>query len=105
MIVTMVTTDPYIASRHPDESTTPHQVFEGTKKECEQYLLDVYNNKMDAPYASRVCDAVRFSNKSNNIDGMSRYCLKGKHLCFSYDSRYWEITTKKQLAKDLQEKK
>ena len=97
MIVTEVTTCPYIASRHPNESTSPHIIFEGTKKQCEAYILDIYNLKMDAPYAGTVAEALRFCRKRESIDGLSRSSFKGHHLRFDYDSRIYEVTTKKNL--------
>jgi hypothetical protein len=93
MVVFFTSTDPYIASRHGEKNGIE---FEGTKKQCERYLLDLYNDMMDAPFASRICDAVRLCNKLNKIDGLSRSALKGHRLSFSYDSRVWEIMTKKE---------
>ena len=97
MVVFFTSTDPYIASRNLEKNGI---VFEGTKKECENYLLKLYNDKMNAPYATRVCDAVRFCNKLNQIDGLSRSSLKGHRLSFSYDSRFWEIMTKKEVKNE-----
>lgn len=97
MVVFFTSTDPYIASRNREKNGV---VFEGSKKECENYLLKLYNDKMNAPYATRVCDAVRFCNKLNQIDGLSRSSLKGHRLSFSYDSRFWEIMTKKEVENE-----
>lgn len=97
MVVFFTSTDPYIAGRHGEKNGV---VFEGSKKECEKYLLELYNDKMDAPYATKVCDAVRFCNKLIQIDGLSRSALKGHRLSFSYDSRVWEIMTKKEAAEE-----
>lgn len=92
MVVFFTSTDPYIASRCGEKKGIE---FEGTKKECERYLLDLYNDRMNV-HASRICDAVRFCNKMNKVDGLSRSALKGHRLSFSYDSRVWEIMTKKE---------
>lgn len=99
MVVITRTTCPYIASRN-GEKTYWTIVFEGTKKQCECYILDVYNQKVNAPYATSVAQAIRFTKKQRTIDGLSRWFLQGpnrnrKFLQLDYDSRIWRTATKK----------
>lgn len=64
MVVVFKCNDPYIASRHGEETCI---TFEGSKKECEKYLLDVFIDQ-ESRIFSRVCDAVRYSNRRDNFD-------------------------------------
>lgn len=96
MVVTKLTTDPYIASRNYSESTTGKIVFEGTKKECEEFLLDEFNKHFDT-YAESVSEALRWTDKRGCYDGLYRLPYKGKNLYMNWDSRHWEIKHKKDV--------
>lgn len=88
MVVVFQCTDPYIASRNREETCI---CFEGTKKECEQYLLREFEDQESRVF-SRTCDAVRYSNRRGNFDGLYRDNHGGLYL--RYDSRALEIMTK-----------
>ena len=92
MIVKFSSIDPYIASRYGENTCI---VFEGTKKQCENYLLDLFNEKDDF-YAQNIGEAIKKSNKRGNWDGLFRSTCKGHRAYFRYDSRQWEIMTKKE---------
>lgn len=97
MVVTKVTTCPYIASRNYGESTSEQIIFEGTKKECEYFLLDEFNDKFQNEiYAETVGKAVRWSNHKGCYDGLFRI-KKGGRLYMNWDSRVWEIKFKKEV--------
>ena len=70
--------------------------FEGTKKECENFLLDLFNEKNEL-FAQSVGEAIRMSNRRGNYDGLFRSSCKGHRAYFRYDSRSWEIMTKKEF--------
>lgn len=95
MIVTKQTTNPYIASRNYGESVEPQVVFEGNKKECEEYLLEVFNENEGTNYDS-VGSAIRFSNHRGTYDGIFR--TEKKRLYMNFDSRYWEIINKNEIG-------
>jgi hypothetical protein len=97
MLVIKKTTCPYIASRN-NESTDYSVVFEGTKNECEQYLLDIVNENFDCQYFESIRKALTFFRKKNTHDGI----WKLKRINLSYDSREWHICTKKEF-KEIQE--
>jgi hypothetical protein len=90
MVVVYQCTDPYIASRYREETCI---AFDGTKKECERFLLDEFDDQ-ESRIFPRVCDAVRYSNKRNKFDGLFRDGRKSLYL--RYDSRLWEIMPKKE---------
>ena len=88
MVVVFQSLDPYIASRHREQTCI---AYEGTKKECEKFLLDEFMDQ-ESRIFSRTCDAVRYSNRRGNFDGLYRDSHGGLYL--RYDSRAWEIMTK-----------
>ena len=88
MVVLFQCMDPYIASCHREETCI---AYEGTKKECEKFLLSEFEDQ-ESRIFSRTCDAVRYSNRRGNFDGLYRDNHGGLYL--HYDSRYWEIMTK-----------
>lgn len=88
MVVIFQCMDPYIASRHREETCI---AYEGTKKECEKFLLNEFEDQESRVF-SRTCDAVRYSNRRDNYDGLFRDSSGGLYL--RYDSRHWEIMTK-----------
>ena len=92
MIVYFTSENPYIASRNNEHNGI---VFEGTKKECEGYLLELFN-KYDELYACSVGEAIRKSNKRGHYDGLFRDSGKGHRCYFRYDSRSWDIMHKKE---------
>ena len=90
MVVVFQSLNPYIASRHREETCI---AYEGTKKECENFLLIEFENQESRVF-SRLCDAVRYSNNRGNFDGLYRD-NKGT-LYLRYDSRMLEIMTKEE---------
>ena len=90
MVVVFQCMDPYIASRNREETCI---AYEGTKKECEKFLLDEFMDQESRVF-SRTCDAVRYSNRHGNFDGLYRDNHGGLYL--RYDSCHWEIMTKKE---------
>lgn len=94
MVVVFKCNDPYIASRNREETCI---TFEGSKKGCEKYLLDVFMDQ-ESRIFSRVCDAVLYSNRRDNFDGLFRNQYGNKSLYLRYDSRSWEIMTKKEAV-------
>lgn len=90
MVVVFQCTDPYIASRNREKTCI---TFEGTKKECEMFLLYEFDDQ-ESRIFPRVCDAVRYSNRRNNYDGLFRDGNNSLYL--RYDSRLWEIMPKKE---------
>lgn len=100
MVVTKKTIDPYIASRNYGESTSEQIVFEGTKKECEKFLLDEFNDRFQNEIqCDSVGQAIRWSNKRGCLDGLYRNNYHGKNLFMHWDSRYWEIKHKNEVEK------
>lgn len=98
MVVTFRYIDPFIASRH-GRDINESIVFEGSKKECENYLLNEFNDCFSSEtFQDSVKNAVRWSNKRNCFDGLFR-TLKQKRLYMNWDSRQWEIKFKKELIK------
>lgn len=98
MVVTKVTTCPYIASHNYGESTSEKIVFEGTKKECENFLLGEFNDKFQNEiYAESISQALKWSDKRGCYDGIFRNPYHGKNLYMNYDSRVWEIKFKKEV--------
>jgi len=91
MVVVFQSIDPYIASRNREETCI---CYEGTKKECEKFLLREFEDQESRVF-SRVCDAVRYSNRRNNWDGLFR---SKSSLYLRYDSRTWDIMTKKEAC-------
>lgn len=94
MVVVFKCNDPYIASRNREETCI---TFEGSKKECERFLLDEFIDQESRVF-SRVCDAVRYSNRRGNFDGLFRNQYGDKSLYLRWDSRSWEIMTKKEAV-------
>jgi hypothetical protein len=92
MVVVFQCVDPYIASRHGEETCV---AFEGSKKECEMYLLNEFIDHESRVF-SRVCDAVRYSNRRGNFDGLYRDGSGSLYL--RYDSRVWEIMQKREAC-------
>lgn len=92
MVVVFQSLDPYIASRNREETCI---AYEGTKKECEKFLLNEFEDQESRVF-SRTCDAVRYSNRRGNFDGLYRDDHGGLYL--RYDSRHWEIMTKKEAV-------
>lgn len=90
MVVVFMCTDPYIASRNGEKTCI---AYEGTKKECEKFLLNEFEDQ-ESRIFSRTCDAVRYSNRRGNFDGLFRDNHGGLYL--RYDSRAWEIMTLKE---------
>ena len=88
MVVVFKCMDPYIASRNREETCI---AYEGTKKECEKFLLNEFEDQESRVF-SRTCDAVRYSNRRGNFDGL--YMDDNGGLYLRYDSRHWEIMTK-----------
>lgn len=88
MVVVFQCMDPYIASRNREETCI---AYEGTKKECERFLLNEFEDQESRVF-SRTCDAVRYSNRRDNFDGLFRDSSGGLYL--RYDSRHWEIMKK-----------
>lgn len=96
MIVKFTCTDPYIASRNGEKKGI---VFEGTKKECEEYVYDVFCDNESNFTGNSIGTAIRWSNKRNCWDGIFRSNCRGHRLYTRYDSRIWEIMTKKEAQK------
>ena len=94
MVVVFKCNDPYIASRNREETCI---AFEGSKKECENFLLMEFEDQESRVF-SRTCDAVRYSNRRGNYDGLFRNKYGEKNLYLLYDSRTWEIMTKKEAV-------
>jgi len=92
MVVVFQSIDPYIASRNREETCI---CYEGTKKECEKFLLREFEDQESRVF-SRVCDAVKYSNRRGNFDGLYRDDHGGLYL--RYDSRHWENMTKKEAC-------
>lgn len=88
MVVVFQCMDPYIASRCREETCI---AYEGTKKECEKFLLNEFEDQESRVF-SRTCDAVRYSNRRDNFDGLFRDSSDGLYL--RHDSRHWEIMKK-----------
>ena len=88
MVVVFKSLDPYIASRNREETCI---AYEGTKRDCEKFLLNEFIDQESRVF-SRTCDAVRYSNRRVNFDGL--YRDKHNSLYLRYDSREWEIMTK-----------
>lgn len=98
MVVTIVTTDPYIASKNYGESTSEAIVYEGTKKECEGFLLEEFNRLFET-YAESVRKALLWTTKRGCYDGLYREPYHGKNLYMNFDSRHWEIKHKKDVER------
>ena len=94
MVVVFQSLDPYIASRNGEKTCI---AYEGTKKECEKFLLNEFEDQESRVF-SRTCDAVRYSNRRGNFDGLYRNQYGNKSLYLRYDSRHWEIMTKKEAV-------
>lgn len=92
MVVVFQCTDPYIASRNREETSI---TFEGSKNDCERKLLEEFIDQESRVFR-RVCDAVRYSNRRGNYDGLFRDGNNSLYL--RYDSRSWEIMTKKEAV-------
>lgn len=96
MVVTFRFTNPYIASRNGG-SISETVVFEGTKRECENYLFnefcDCFQNDV---FVSTLAGALRWSRKSGRFDGLYR-SLSGR-LYMDWDSRVWEVKFKKEVG-------
>lgn len=95
MVVTFKCSDPYIATRN-SEPTQATIIFEGSKKECEKIMLDIFNKNFEF-YASNVYQAIKWSNTLNNYDGLFRSHCHGNNLYMHHDSRYWEVSYKKNV--------
>ena len=92
MVVVFQCMDPYIESRHGEETCI---AFEGSKKDCEKFLLDEFMDQESRVF-DRTCDAVRYSNRRGNFDGLFRSPHGSLYL--RYDSRNWEIMTKREAV-------
>lgn len=88
MVVVFQCMDPYIASRYREETCI---AYEGTKKECERFLMEEFEDQ-ESRIFGRTCDAVRYSNRRGNFDGLFR--SRHGSLYLRYDSRHWEIMKK-----------